>query len=848
MTREYIAIPEGSSVVELGLERRASWEGQLPPLKATLSWGIFGASDRNQHDYIEWGTGEYGAKNATLRFEPSLFRSRKDDAILVEVTHLTNGYINEANSKTIIGLMDEHEIPLFGMDENTTFTQGESLELWIVLKNGSVEGEAPSLIEYSYKTVIHKDFQKYISHPTENNGIVRFRRGETSHSIQVPVSWKSLPAQARFSIEMTLTPLFKARLQKSGIPFLAAHVLGTQRGVCPPGSSKSQAETIAGANHEMYRGEELNVTIGDAQGLLSIHGRYPDSISLYRNRTELTDDIVAVVDTDIDSIQMCTSFPVDVHVEGKGTGDALVPLETNVLCSKGKSEYKVNLNIGWDNVILRKDKYSNESGGNVVTLTVRRKADEQHALLESLEVVPSHGRAIIACGLDKPIVTLKNTETSEIAVKNAYEECTPSDIVRVELESDVESVQIIPRLLVRGVPGVRVEINGQVVMYSGNDDMSQKQDSDANPFSGGDIRNIGSIMADAYILNIPQGFEIPVEIVIFAEDGTTSSTITIKLRKKSPSSKVSRGTTEVSTNPLLETILEGLSDFEQCKVCTPGWVSALPDSPRCAMCPPGTFAEYDGVRCSSCSEGTYSMSWGSRKCKHCIEGTFAPHTGSSSCKVCPESTTTQGDGRASCDAPVRPLDVRGRYAVLIHVSVKLSGIDEDTLILKSGVSGSPDRLLSHLVASDMAKAFNTTTSAVNVKSIRRLSDRNFETNISASLPVYIPPSATEDDISTALQIERLSADSPLEMLAKSPDSFFGQTTDILQAHVESTEVHTEDHFPERDDDLVISLLVIGSLGILGGMMIAVVALKKQRGLSNGEDRFLLPRQEKGPKE
>ena len=841
MSQEYVGVGENSSVVDLGLERRATSEGQLPPVRATLIWGRFGSSGQSQKKYVEWKGDEYGPKNVTLRLEPeSLLSIREDDAVLVEVTHVTSGYIDDRRSKTLIGMMDEVEVPLFGMAENVTFTRGQTPELLILLKNGTVKGNMPSLVQYSYKFVTGGDVRKFSVHPIEQSGIVRFKPGQSSHSIRVPLSWKSVPLQSRFSIEMTLTSLFKARVQHPGVPFFAAHVLGTRKGVCPPGSADEESQ-LSGGGIRPRLGGEFNVTIGDSPVFLSLYGKQKDPITLYRSHGNVTEDVVAVVDTNVDGIKMCLSSPVGVTVRGESRGNIIYPSQKSAICSKDMTEYDVKLSIGWDKLTIRQARPDGSRNNTTLTLAVRRKADVQHTLLKSLEIVPSIGESMVVCEQSAPTVTIKRTAT-DVLRKN-IKECKPDDIIHIDLDSDIESVQLIPRLLVDDVPGVRVEMNGQVVVYSGNNGIEEEQFSDSHPFSGTSKDMSERITTDAYIMNLPTGYEVPIEIVVFAEDGTTSSTLMVKMHRKSPSVEKSHGRTDISSLPSLQAILDGHSEFQHCAACMPGWVSSLPGSSSCALCPPGTFADYDGSRCSPCKKGTYAMSWGSNKCKHCIEGTFAPLDGSKFCTMCPESTTTLGDGKGACDAPRRELNVKNRYAVVIHVSVRLSGIDEDTLTWKSGVSGSPDRLITNLVTGDVAKAFNTTRDAVSVKSIRRLSDRNFETNVSASLPVYIPPSATQEDISTALEIERLSADSPLEMLAKAPDTFFGQTTDVLQAHVESTDFKTEDHLPERNESLMVSLLVIGSLGILGGFVLVAIALKKQRNSSSGaESRFLLPSQ------
>ncbi len=64
---------------------------------------------------------------------------------------------------------------------------------------------------------------------------------------------------------------------------------------------------------------------------------------------------------------------------------------------------------------------------------------------------------------------------------------------------------------------------------------------------------------------------------------------------------------------------------------------------------------------------------------------------------------------------------------------------------------------------------------------------------------------------------------------RDPDAFFGRTTEILNVHVESTDVRTEDHFPEpRNSGLMIGLLLTGTLCSLGGISIVVGAIRRHR--------------------
>jgi hypothetical protein len=60
----------------------------------------------------------------------------------------------------------------------------------------------------------------------------------------------------------------------------------------------------------------------------------------------------------------------------------------------------------------------------------------------------------------------------------------------------------------------------------------------------------------------------------------------------------------------------------------------------------------------------------------------------------------------------------------------------------------------------------------------QLSRRVLYVNVSASLPVDVPPGASDDDVRTAFNVKSISADEPIKMLVDDPDKFFGRTTKV----------------------------------------------------------------------
>lgn len=197
-----------------------------------------------------------------------------------------------------------------------------------------------------------------------------------------------------------------------------------------------------------------------------------------------------------------------------------------------------------------------------------------------------------------------------------------------------------------------------------------------------------------YVLGIPQHGQVSVQIVVFGEDGTTSSSYVLVIeRDENEGSQQQSGldmwdalggilfqdlsTLSVliaacywfvvlhlvwSTYKLAPNVSKSFSFFigsinavgipNKCEICPSGTYSSKGNSASCELCPPGTVAAGGSFECTACPAGTYSMSWGGSICKHCIEGTFSNASSSTSCMLCPDSETTKGDGQSSCSVDV----------------------------------------------------------------------------------------------------------------------------------------------------------------------------------------------------
>ncbi|GAB4813156.1 hypothetical protein N2152v2_000202 [Parachlorella kessleri] len=425
---------------------------------------------------------------------------------------------------------------------------------------------------------------------------------------------------------------------------------------------------------------------------------------------------------------------------------------------------------------------------------------------------------------------------------------------------DAGLMLLTPTLLVP-TEGVRVEVNGQVLSRGSDLAASQAEDTTA-PAVGSTMATNSEIsfLPAAFFMKLKPGAEIDIQVVVIAEDGVTSNSYLVALHRlpSAPAVASQQGAAAASSisvgssgNSSGKSSVEAVkyeapvSLEEQqrrgwptpparepvCTICPTGWASGAINASSCTMCPPGTYAaEAQSTACLPCKPGSYAYSWGSSACKHCIAGTYAPEAESFLCRMCPANWTNTEDGQAACGVRATPaVDYSQRYAVLVSFNVVLSGLDPQEVVIKSGVDGPMEQLVGSLLQSDTASAFNISLQDVAVETTSRTtsSRRVLQANVTAALGVDLPAGATEDDIAAALEVQKLSADKPMELLSQDPDRFFGRTTQTLDVTVQSGTPAAVEHWPDNGGPLFnpLFLLLPGAAALVVGTALVVWACR-----------------------
>jgi hypothetical protein len=397
-----------------------------------------------------------------------------------------------------------------------------------------------------------------------------------------------------------------------------------------------------------------------------------------------------------------------------------------------------------------------------------------------------------------------SSDVVEMLALDAWKPCTPGGAMTVTVPANTETVSLTPTLLHPEILDIRVEVNGQVLSRGGDVWADQQADTQGasggrsmsgnlSSSSNGSSRNSNTttpIIPAAFIMGMQPGVAVDVEVVVVAEDGVTSShyPVTITRDYGDHAAAFGSGGVEYSFNKEQQQDWPASpAESANCDICPAGWTSTTVNASTCEMCPPGTAAATEGIgSCTPCSAGTFSLPWGSTHCKHCISGTHAPTEKATICLMCPDGFTTIEDGQAHCNVTLAPAtDLQVRYAVVVYFSVNLTGSDPEDIVLKSGVSAPAESIVSNLLRTDTAAAFNISMQDVRVLSVHRVARRILQANVSATLGLDLPGNATEEDVAAALEVQKLSADRPIELLSEDPDSFFGRTTKTLNVGVEA---------------------------------------------------------------
>lgn len=445
---------------------------------------------------------------------------------------------------------------------------------------------------------------------------------------------------------------------------------------------------------------------------------------------------------------------------------------------------------------------------------------------------------------------VESSDVVEMVALDAWKPCVPGGAMSVTVPANTETVSLTPTLLHPQIRDIRVEVNGQVLSRGGDVWADQQADtgsgggggglertSSSNQFSSAAISNNNTsafVMPAAFIMGMQPGFAVDVEVVVLAEDGVTSSYYPVTITRDNEDAAAASGGVKYSLNKAEERQDWPVSPAEmaKCDVCPAGWTSTTVNASTCEMCPPGTAAATAGSgACTPCGAGTFSLPWGSTHCKHCISGTHAPAEKATICLMCPDGFSTLEDGQAQCNVTLAPAtDLEVRYAVVVYFSVNLTGSDPEDIVLKSGVSAPAEVIVSNLLRTDTAAAFNISMQDVRVLSVHRVARRILQASVSATLGLDLPGNATEEDITTALEVQKLSADRPIELLSEDPDSFFGRTTQTLDVGVEAAaDVETFESRPLSGPPFNRWILVApGIVGTMAGSVMIYSSWRKKR--------------------
>ena len=129
----------------------------------------------------------------------------------------------------------------------------------------------------------------------------------------------------------------------------------------------------------------------------------------------------------------------------------------------------------------------------------------------------------------------------------------------------------------------------------------------------------------------------------------------------------------------------------------------------------------------------------------------------------------------------------GGDSLLKEALLALVILEGPSIWVQVGVDAAPEDVLDHLIKLDTATAFNISEGDVYVSSVTQLSRRVLYVNVTATLGVDVPPGASSDDVTEALDLKNLSADEAIGLLSENPDKFLGRTTKVCMQACQKAE-------------------------------------------------------------
>ena len=88
---------------------------------------------------------------------------------------------------------------------------------------------------------------------------------------------------------------------------------------------------------------------------------------------------------------------------------------------------------------------------------------------------------------------------------------------------------------------------------------------------------------------------------------------------------------------------------------------------------------------------------------------------------------------------------------------------------------------------------------------------------------------SDEEVAAALEVQKLSADTPIELLSQDPEAFFGRTTQTLAAGVEPVGMATVESRPAGGSGVSAWALVVpGVVAVAGGSLLVCMALWRGR--------------------
>lgn len=633
-------------------------------------------------------------------------------------------------------------------------------------------------LEWEGLAMIDKDLQVLHWNPcgVKDSVLIKARQACESQRVQVVILASALTKPAYLRAYLALEPVMGAIVPHKFLSTADLHVIGTPRGVCPPGTVVTRNMTIIAPNTSVaedtgdgveslleatepadeeaaaavdlriwYSGLENSDYVKDADGVVGLSPDFDAMLLSYGIQVPISTSWVELEATMIDGVDNLSLEPLDayapsplqaasdrekVHKKAEKLEADGNKAQNQLAARPRRQAWHLTLQVGKNLFRIRAEMKKTDGDHNDTShahgisydLAIVRLANASHLGLDCLLAVSGTDQLQL-CGSRCAWETLHTSGSKHFELSGdspstiglAVPPCTPGSIYDVYVSAVQSDLMLQPQLMWPDAAGITVEVGSSILQP---------------------LASMGSNARFPPVrIFLGSATEIYVDVTVAAEDQVTTATYTVRIQRLPLTSAQDLqgnsflvmvpdpleqkahgipGPANGSFSP--EQLLPESVAAAGCEACGAGYYAGGANSRRCNLCPPGSHSPPIAGRCYPCTPGTFAPTWGSPKCRPCATGTYSSGPNARACQLCPANMTTPGSGGESCSVALNTTDLSRDYAVVVQLSVAflVNTSDINGVSLRTALDGTAEAVVAYLIRMDTATVFGISIGDVAV--------------------------------------------------------------------------------------------------------------------------------------